>query len=102
MDGIHGIAEPRSGPVVCGDPDLPNEPLHPQHLRELKMEHLQGDRTVVPKIAGEINCGHAASAELALEHVAVRQGGIETFKGLEQRDLSNKGSSRLQPSRGPG
>ena len=96
------LRSPGRGPVVCGDPDLPNEPLQPQPLCELKMEHLQGDRTVVPEIAGEINCGHAASAELALEHVAIRQDGIETFKGLEQRDLSNKGSSRLQPSRGPG
>jgi hypothetical protein len=36
------------------------------------MEDLQGDGTVVPDIAGEVNCRHAAAAKLALEHVAVR------------------------------
>ena len=84
-----GVVETR------GEPNLPNEPLRTQHLRKLRMQNLQGDRTVVPEIAGEIDRGHAATAELALERVAVRQGGFETFKGLEQRDLSNKGSSRL-------
>jgi hypothetical protein len=54
------------------------------------MEDLQGDRTAVPEIAGEIDRGHAATAELALEHVAVGQGGLEPFEGLGQRDLSNR------------
>ena len=57
-----------------GEPDLPDEPLGAQRVRQLGMEDLQGDRTVVPEIAGEIDRGHAATAELALEHVAVAEG----------------------------
>jgi len=56
-----------------GEPDLPDEPLGAQRVRQLGMEDLQGDRTVVPEIAGEIDRGHAATAELALEHVAVTE-----------------------------
>ena len=54
-----------------GEPDLPDEPLGAQRVRQLGMEDLQGDGAVVPEIAGEIDRGHAAAAELALEHVAV-------------------------------
>jgi hypothetical protein len=43
------------------------------------MEDLQGDGAGVPEIAGQVDGGHAAAAELALEQVAVGQGGLETF-----------------------
>ena len=69
-----------------GEPDLPDEPLGAQRVRQLGMENLQGDGAVVPEIAGQVDGGHAAAAELALEHVAVGQGGLETFWGLAQRD----------------
>jgi hypothetical protein len=78
-----------------GEPDLPNEPFRAQHLRQLRMEDLESYRTVVPKIAGQVDGGHAAAAELALEDGAVGQGGLERFFGLGQRDLSERGSSRL-------
>ncbi len=41
----------------------------------------------VPEIAGEIDRGHAAAAELALEQVAVGQGGLEPFESLGQRGI---------------
>ena len=53
--------------------DLPDKPLGAQRVRQLGMEDLQGDGAVVPEIAGEVDRGHAAAAELALEHVAVTQ-----------------------------
>jgi hypothetical protein len=62
-----------------GEPDLPDKPLGAQRVRQLGMEDLQGDGAVVPDIAGQVDGGHAAAAELALEHVAVGQGGLETF-----------------------
>ena len=37
------------------------------------MEHLERDRAVVPEVAGELDGGHAAAAELALELVSVPQ-----------------------------
>ena len=62
-----------------GEPDLPDKPLGSQRVRQLGMENLQGDRAVVPDIAGQVDGSHAAAAELAREHVAVGQGGLETF-----------------------
>jgi hypothetical protein len=59
------------------------------------MENLQGDGAVVPDIAGQVDGGHAAAAELALEYVAVGQGDLETFWGLAQSDLRNGVASRL-------
>ena len=38
------------------------------------MEHLQGDRAVVPEILGETDRGHPAPPELAFEQVAVTKG----------------------------
>jgi hypothetical protein len=62
---------------------------------QLRMEDLQGDGTIVPEVAGQIDCGHAATAELALEQVAVGQGGLEPFEGQGQRDLSNRDTQSL-------
>jgi hypothetical protein len=66
--------------------DLPKEPLGAQRLRQLGMENLQGDRTVVPEIASEVDRSHAAAPELALDDVAVGQGGPETVYDLDQVD----------------
>ena len=38
------------------------------------MQHLERDRPVVPEVAGEVDRGHPAAAELALEHVALAEG----------------------------
>jgi hypothetical protein len=60
-----------------GEPDLPDEPLGAEHLRQLGMEDLQSDWTVVAEIADEIDCGHPAAPELAVEAVAVAKGDME-------------------------
>ena len=49
-----------------GEPDLPDKPLRAQRVRQLGMEDLQGDEAIVPEIAGQVDGGHAAAAELAL------------------------------------
>jgi hypothetical protein len=56
------------------------------------MEDLEGDGAVVPEVAGQVDRGHAAAAELTLEPVAVGRGGLEPFEGLAQRDLAEWGS----------
>jgi hypothetical protein len=56
------------------EPDLPDESLGAQGVRQLGMEDLQGNRTVVPEIAGEKDRGHPAAPELAFDRVAVTQG----------------------------
>ena len=56
-----------------GELDLALEPLGAQRGRQLGVEHLQGDGSLVPKVLGQVDGGHAAPAELALEPVAIRQ-----------------------------
>jgi hypothetical protein len=61
------------------------------------VEYLQRHRSVVPEVVREIDRSHATTAELALERVAVGQGGLEAFQGLGQRDVPERGTSRLNP-----
>jgi hypothetical protein len=56
-----------------GDLDLPQEPLRSQRGGELRPQHLDRDLSVMLEILGEINGGHAAPAELALDQVPVAQ-----------------------------
>ena len=62
---------------VGGDLDLGEEPLGAEHGGELGLEDLDGDLAVVLEVVGEIDRRHAALAELALDAVAVGQGGLE-------------------------
>ena len=45
---------------------------------ELGAQDLERDRAVVPEVVGEVDRGHAAASELALEAVAVGQGDDRT------------------------
>ena len=56
-----------------GELDLALEPLGAERGGQLGVEHLERDRPVVPEVLGEVDRGHAAAAELALEPVAIRQ-----------------------------
>jgi hypothetical protein len=50
-----------------GRPDFAQEaPLGAKRLGQFGVEHLQGHKPVVLKIAGEIHRSHAAAPELAL------------------------------------
>jgi hypothetical protein len=55
----------------------------------------------VPEIAGQVDGGHAAAAELALEQVAVGQGGLEPFESLGQREISDWDIPSLKPQSPP-
>ena len=52
---------------VGGDPDLRQEPLGAEDGGELGAEDFDGDLAVVLQVVGEVDGGHAAAAELALE-----------------------------------
>ena len=54
-----------------GDLDLAGEPLAAERGGELGAEDLHGDLAVVLEVLGEVDGGHAAGAELALDAVAV-------------------------------
>jgi hypothetical protein len=54
--------------------DLAVEALSAEQRCDGRVEHLERDPTFVPQVGGEIDGGHAASPELALEGVAVAEG----------------------------
>ena len=60
-----------------GDADLAGEPVGPEHRSQLGPEHLDRDLAVMPQIVGEIDRGHPAVAQLALDPVAARERGRE-------------------------
>ena len=60
-----------------GEPDLALEPLGAERGGELRVQHLERDRAVVPEVVREVDRRHAAAAELALEPIAVGEGGLE-------------------------
>ena len=43
------------------------EPLGAERGGQLRAQHLEGDRPVVPEVVGEVDRGHAAAAQLALD-----------------------------------
>jgi hypothetical protein len=49
-------------------------------MRELGPQHLERDLAVVPHIMREVDRGHAALAKLALDAVAISQGGAESVR----------------------
>jgi hypothetical protein len=51
---------------------------------KLCVEHLEGDRSLVPKVPGQVDRGHAAAAELALNPVAVNQSGLKAGSVIGQ------------------
>ena len=55
--------------------DLPLEPLRAEAPGELRVEDLEGNRTVVLQVAGEEDRGHPPAPELPLEHIAILQRG---------------------------
>ena len=83
----HGVPEPagRLARVVDrqdvwmlesrSETDLSKEPLGPKLGRQLGMEDLERDGTIVPDVVGQVDHRHAAAAELTLERVAVAERG---------------------------
>ena len=51
--------------------DLDHEPLGAEHRGEFRLEHLDRDLAIVLEVVREIDRGHAARAELALDAVAI-------------------------------
>ncbi len=58
-------------------PDLGEEPLGADHGGQLRLQHLDRDLAVVLEVLGQVHRGHAAGPELALDAVAVGEGGGE-------------------------
>ena len=65
--------------------DFAQEPLGTDHGGELGAEHLDGDLAVVLEIVGEVDGGHAALPQFALEAVAVGHGTGQALAGIGHR-----------------
>ena len=62
---------------------------------ELGPEHLEGDAAVVADVLGEVDGRHAGRADLAVEAVAVREGGLETAEELGMGEFSAGGAMKM-------
>jgi hypothetical protein len=60
-----------------GDPNLLEESLRSERGGELGAQDLERDGPIVPEVVGEVDRGHTAASELALDAIAVGQGGRE-------------------------
>ena len=60
------------------DADLLEKPLAAQHRGQLGAQHLERNGAIVLQVAGEIDPGHSAGTELALDRVAARESRGET------------------------
>src|SRR6267143_5613525 len=64
-----------------GDPDLAQEPLGAEGRGERGLEHFDGDFAAVLLVLGEVDGRHPTPPELALDGVAVGEGGAEACEG---------------------
>jgi hypothetical protein len=75
---------------IGGNPDLAQEPLGPEHRAELRIEHLEGDRSLVPNVSREKHGCHAAATDLALDLVSVLKIGSEVGQEIHARSYDCK------------
>ena len=73
-----------------GDADLAREAVRAEGRGELGAEHLDGDLAVVLQVVGQVDGGHAALAELALDPVGGAEG---TLKLVAQ--VAGRGDRRV-------
>jgi hypothetical protein len=76
---------------ASGEADLPLEPVGAEADGELGQQHLERDGPVVLEVAGEVDRGHSAAPELALERVAAGEGGAKRRQGVRQGHASRGG-----------
>ena len=66
------------------EPDLAQEPVGAERLRQLAVKHLERDRSVVSQVMRQKHRGHPAASQLTLDAVAVGQGGLQTGERVGQ------------------
>jgi hypothetical protein len=71
-----------------GEPDLLKKPLGADEIAELGPEDLDGDPAIVLEILGEVDRGHPALPELALDPIAASQRGDEPAgRGIHRQNM---------------
>ena len=76
------------------DADLPQESLGAERGGDLGVHHLERHVAVVAEIVREIDRGHAAAAELALDRVAAGQLRPEAVRDVRHREPAISASHR--------
>ena len=79
-----------------GDLDLAQEALGPERGGELRAEHLDRHLATMAQIFGQIDRGHPALPDLAVEHVAFTKGGGqagERARGVQEGPLAVTGET---------
>ena len=54
--------------------DLTEEALGAEHRLQLRAKQLEGDESIVFEVVRQVDCGHTAAPELALDRVAIAEG----------------------------
>jgi hypothetical protein len=81
--------------------DLGEEALAADHGTELGMQHLDGDLALVLEVLGEVDGGHPALAELALEPVAVGEAGAQAFGDGRRHRVASRPGATGESARAP-
>ncbi len=85
---------------VGGDLDLGEEPVAADDGTQFGVEDLDGDLAGVLQVLGEIDGGHAALAQLALEAVAVGECRRQAIECCRHRPRApGRASTRRAPAR---
>jgi hypothetical protein len=79
------------------DLDLGQEPLTAEYRAQLGAQHLERHLAIVLEVGGQVDGGHAAGAELALDPVAFFEGGGQT-EGIAHGALENGVSGTGSPA----
>jgi len=78
---------------VGGGLDLGQEALGPHDRGELRLQHLERDVAIVPHVAREVDRGHPALSELALDAVAALEGRVKAGDRIQVECAPTSGSS---------
>ena len=81
-----------------GEPNLALEALRAERSGQPGIEHLERNRSLVPKILGQPHGGRASPSQLALEQVAAAQSLLELGARVGHRESARKkdSTSRFQ------
>ena len=102
LDEGHGEPEPASGLARIvdgqdvgmlqpgGEADLALEPVGAERGGELGEEDLERDGAVVAEVVRQVDDGHAAAAELALDGVAVGEGVAQAVRHSHRELLGSE------------
>src|SRR5690349_25087421 len=81
---------------VCRGPDLGEEPVGTDNGGKLGAQDLDGDFPVVPQVLGEIDGGHPALPELAVDGIAAGQGASE-WQGVGGHRVAGGDACKCDP-----